>query len=156
MQALIFDMDGVIADTEVLHGEVESQILSRYGVKISGAELSHRFAGVPEAVVWPTLQREYQLPNFNVAEIMQEKLERLIELARGHVRPIPGAIELMKLMQQQGIPLAVASSSDRRFIDVVLSELTITERFSTITSGHEVAHGKPAPDIFLLAAKRLE
>lgn len=154
MQALIFDMDGVISDTEVLHGEAESQILKRYGVVISGADLSHRFAGVPESVVWPILKQEYHL-DIDVQSIMEEKLKMIITLAHGNVRPIPGTLELIRSAQDRHLPLAVASSSDRRFIDVILSELQITSYFSAITSGHEVQHGKPAPDIFLLAAKKL-
>lgn len=154
MDALIFDMDGVISDTEVLHGEAESQILKRYGIEIAGADLSHRFAGVPEAVVWPILKREYHL-DIDVPSIMEEKLQMIMRLARGKVRPIPGTLALIHSAESHGVPLAVASSSDRRFIDVILSELHIASFFSTVTSGHEVAHGKPAPDIFLLAAKKL-
>lgn len=154
MDALIFDMDGVISDTEVLHGEAESQILKRYGIEIAGADLSHRFAGVPEAVVWPILKQEYHL-DFDVPTVMEEKLQMIMRLAQGKVRPIPGTLALIHSAERHGVPLAVASSSDRRFIDVILSELQIASFFATVTSGHEVTHGKPAPDIFLLAAKKL-
>jgi HAD superfamily hydrolase (TIGR01509 family) len=87
-----------------------------------------------------TLHREY------VAEV----LPRLVKIT-----PSPGAVDLVEELSRSGLRLAVASSSPRRVVDRVLAKLGLARAFAVVVSGDDVAAGKPAPDIFLLAAARL-
>lgn len=155
MRAVIFDMDGVISDTEPLQAQAEAEIMKNVGLTISVQEMIDRFSGVPAIDVWKTLYQENGIPLPNMQVLKKQKLAILSRIAIGNIREIPGSIALIRTLQTKKVPIAIASSSTREFIDIVLEELGLTEAFGVIVSGTEVSHGKPAPDIFLLAAKRL-
>jgi HAD superfamily hydrolase (TIGR01509 family) len=156
MDAIIFDMDGVISDTERLHGIAESNILSAYGITLTPEQLTNRFAGVPENKVWEILFSEWNIPMPEEQVLRDAKFNVLSSIATGNVVAIPGSIELLLEAQAAEIPCGIASSSRREFIDIVTTELDIHQRFQTLTSGTEVKNGKPAPDVFLLASERLK
>lgn len=154
MDAVIFDMDGVISDTQDLHSEVESELLARWGVHISPAEITRRFAGVADRDFFPAVFGR-TLAEEEIVRVVAEKWERMAERAPGRIVPMEGAIDLIGLLARRRIPMAVASSSPHPFIEQVLRELGVIDSFAAIASGEEVARGKPAPDVFLLAAERL-
>lgn len=156
MKAIIFDMDGVISDTERLHGIAESTVMRKYGINMSPQAMTDRFAGIPETDVWQTLFREHkkEIPANDI--LRTEKFKILTKLAAGNVQEIPGSTTLIRTLKAGGIPLAIASSSLPAFITIVTKALAIDDLFDVVTSGVEVSHGKPAPDIFLLAAEKLK
>ncbi len=156
MDAVIFDMDGVISDTERLHGIAESEMLAGYGIRVTVQEMSDRFAGVPEKNVWEILFREHGIAPPPQKTLADTKFALLSTISMNNVQAIPGSIELIKELKDARIPCGIASSSRHEFIDIVTNELKIRDWFNVICSGTEVKNGKPAPDIFLFTAKKLK
>lgn len=154
LQAVLFDMDGVISDTQKLHAEVESDLLNRYGIRMAPHELTEQFAGVDTAVFFRELFREKSI-DADVTEVMEEKRKRMLDGVRRGITPISGAPELISFFRDNGVKTAVASSSTVEFITLILNSLNMTDRFHALVSGEYVENGKPHPDIFLLAAERV-
>ncbi len=86
---------------------------------------------------------------------MHEKFEVFKDKVKNGIPPMPGAQDLIKLLKKNGIPIGVASSAEPQYIELVLTGLQLKPLFNAITASVEVLHGKPAPDIFLKAAKKL-
>ncbi len=154
IKAVIFDMDGVISDTQQLNSELEAQCLKKHGIEIGAEELNKKYAGIPERecaeIIFKIHGKEVDLDKF-----VEDKLAKLTEFSKGRILAIEGSLELIKNLKENNFRLAVASSSTSEFIDLVLSELKIKDKFEVLTSGQEVKLGKPNPDIFLLTAQKL-
>lgn len=148
--ALVLDMDGLMVDSEPLWFEVERAFAADRG---GDWTVAHAHAAVGRGLT-TTLAMMHEAFGFPVdvardtAQIEDAFIDRVRELALK-----PGCVEL--LAAAAAMPLAVASSSPMRLIRAVLERFAITERFAAIVSGELVAHPKPAPDIFLLAAHEL-
>ncbi len=153
-QAVIFDMDGVISDTQIVHATVESGLLHEYGIDLTPAEITRRFAGVQNREMFPQLFTEYDKVLSSLKELVNEKWRRM-EKYEGEIAEVPGTRECIESLKAQGIPLAVASASKLSYVHMVLNKLGLSETFNAICSAEEVAKGKPEPDVFLLAATRL-
>jgi len=153
---VIFDMDGLLLDTEPFYTEVSQRIAARYG-KVFDWSLKSRMIGKPaadsariftEALDLPMTPEEYLATR-------QTELDALFVQAE----PLPGAIRLTEHLHRHGIPQAVATSSDARLFSIKTSRhQRWFSIFNCIVIGDDpgVKHGKPAPDIFLLAAERLD
>lgn len=155
MQAVIFDMDGVISDTEPLQAKAEADVMRSLGLSISVQIMIDRFSGIPETDVWKILCEENDIPLPSIDTLREKKFSILSSIARGNVQEISGTIALIRSLKKSKVPRAIASSSRREFITIVAEELRVQNDFDAIVSGTEVQHGKPAPDIFLLAAEKL-
>ena len=151
IKAVIFDMDGVISDTQSVHSKIESEILARHGVDISASEITRRYAGTLATAFMPTLLhgKQYDLDAI-ISELTYKKIELIPE-----TKPIEGAIELITALSQAGYSLAVGSSSRHQYVHAILNQLKVKSLFDVIVSGDMVKTTKPAPDIFLAAAAGL-
>jgi len=154
IKAVIFDMDGVISDTQKLHSLIETDLLKRNGINITPEEITKNYGGVPTKVFFEKIFKDYKI-EVDLENILKEKWEKIMASVPNNISALPGVVKLIKDLKKAGVKLAVASSSIAKFIDLVLSELEIRENFDVITSVEEVEHGKPDPDIFLLSAKKL-
>ncbi|EKQ57003.1 MULTISPECIES: HAD family phosphatase [unclassified Clostridium] len=155
MKAVIFDMDGVIIDSEPIHFEVDMQTLKDLGCNISFEELE-KYVGTTNEYMITDLKRKYNI-NQSVDEIIQYKVEMTKKkVIESDLKPIEGIYELLLHLKRNNIPIAIASSSPRSFIEVVISKFEIKDYFNYIISGEEVLNGKPAPDIYFKAAKKLK
>jgi beta-phosphoglucomutase family hydrolase len=152
VKAVIFDMDGVISDTQKLHAKIESEIFSRFGLNLTPEEITKRFAGrrIKEMFEEVLKDRDYSLD-----ELVEEKRNKIFQLAALGVEPIEGSIELIKELYKNNIPLAVASASQSNYVKKVLEKLNILDLFDTIISGDMVKNGKPHPESFMTAADKL-
>ncbi|MBM0067784.1 HAD family phosphatase [Bacillus gibsonii] len=154
MKAFIFDMDGVIIDSEPHHVEVEIATAKRYGATITEEDLAE-YTGMVSLDMWERVKEKHGLTG-EVRDIHDhahtEKLKRLKE---SDLTPIKGIPELMKKLSERNIPMAVASSSPRAYIEAVLQKFNIEDDFTSVISGEEVDQGKPAPDIYLETASVL-
>jgi pseudouridine 5'-phosphatase len=152
---VIFDMDGVLLDTETYYTEVTQAIVGRYG-KVFDWSLKGNMVGRPAIESARYLVGALDLP-ITAEEYLAERedaLERLMPTAA----PMPGARELTAALAALGVPQAVATSSSRRFFELKTTRhAEWFQAFSAIVVGDDarLALGKPAPDIFLLAAADL-
>lgn len=150
--AVIFDMDGVLADTEPRNEQALAAVLGRRGGVLTDTEY-RGLIGLSNDASWALLIRRFGMTE--PAAGLQEEYVREVLPLLATVDPSPGAVELVETLHAAGIRLGVASSSPRPAVDAVLKSLGVATTFHAVVSGEEVAFGKPAPDIFLLAAARL-
>jgi beta-phosphoglucomutase family hydrolase len=152
-KAVIFDMDGVIVDSEPLHYESEKRVLSRLGFEFP-REIHRKYIGYAnEHDFWRDLQKEYGV-SLNIQTLIMEKQDYFFKhLSRINV--IEPALTLLEKLQKAAVPTALASSSSYELIQKILEKFSLKPFFSVIQSGDDVENGKPEPDIFLLTAKRL-
>ena len=148
-------MDGVIIDSEPLHTRVVIDIMKDFGIDISWEDMG-RFAGNTNAMLWEKLTGEYAL-GMSAGELGLLQHEKNLEmLSRNQDILIPGIERLLKEIKGRKIKTAIASSSNLGFIEAVVNQFELSPYFELVVSGQEVKRGKPAPDIFIEAAKRLD
>lgn len=154
-QGVIFDMDGLLAETERLHLESLQEILAPLGVEYT-LEHNKPYIGMGEAEFWDAVCEQFGLP-VPPAEMSRRRGEAMLRIVGRGVRPMPGAVELVRDLQARGVPMAVASSSPPAQIEAILSKIGVLDAFTAIVSGEspEVARGKPAPDIYVEASRAL-
>lgn len=155
IKAVIFDMDGVIIDSEPYHLESDKMLMKDYNKEISDDEL-YNYVGVSSLDMWTELRDKYKL-----TATIEELLEKLIHYKKcifcnRKLEPIDGIIELLTDLKNRGISIGLASSSKTEFIEIILNNLDIKKYFQVVISGEDVLKGKPAPDIFLKAAELLK
>ncbi len=155
MVACIFDMDGVISDTQKIYSSVESELLREYGIHMPPAEITRRFSGVSGRDMWPEIFHEARKACPPPQELSNRVWQRMLDRPLEEITEISGASRLISMLRERDVPLAVASGSRLVFIERVLTTLVLKEHFMAIASSQEVVYGKPAPDVFLLAAARL-
>ncbi|BCX02967.1 MAG: hydrolase [Candidatus Roseilinea sp.] len=152
--AVIFDMDGLMLDTEALAREAWFETMRRWGYTLTD-DVYLRVLGTTGART-RDIFREAFGPNIPI-EAMYDHKQRYVDeaIASGRIAVKPGLVELLDWLDAQRIPKAVASSTARALVLKKLGLVNLAARFDAIVGGDEVAHGKPAPDIFLEAARRL-
>ena len=146
-------MDGVLSDTERLHVQSEERLLSRLGID-PGVLAGGAFMGISDREFFTTVFRDHGVAA-DVDAAIAEKWTLMGECPDAAIRAMPGALALVDRLHRRGMPLAVASSSPRSFIERVLRCLGVLDRFAVVQSGEEVARGKPQPDVFLTVASKL-
>jgi len=151
IKSIIFDMDGVISDTQKIHSKIEAKLLNRFGVNITASEITEKYSGVHTNDFFQKLLGK----RIDVDALLEEKWMIMAkEISENGVSEIDGASQLIEKLHKK-YSLAVASASPLHFIETVLSSLQLRDYFSCIASAEEVENGKPEPDVFLLAAERL-
>jgi beta-phosphoglucomutase family hydrolase len=154
-QAVIFDMDGVLVDSEPYHVQNEKLMFSKLGLDISD-EQHARYMGTATDVMWAQIISERNL-QLDVAETTMQTIQQEIPYFQSleKIDPMPGLVNLLEKLQESGIPMAVASSSDKAIIDIILEKSGLRKYFSHAVSSSEIGKSKPEPDVFLHAAKLL-
>ncbi len=152
LDAVVFDMDGVLVDSEHLWDEIREQLARERGGRWhERAQADMMGMSSPE---WSTYMHDtIGLPE-SPEEINAEVVRRLLARYRESLPLLPGAVEAVQRLSARW-PLGLASSSNREVIDAVLSTAGIADRFQATVSSEEVERGKPAPDVYLEAARRL-
>jgi beta-phosphoglucomutase family hydrolase len=153
IKAVIFDMDGVLVDTEPFHIQNEKMMFKKLGLDISEEEHAG-YMGTATDVMWKQINSKRNL-SLNIAEMteltIKEGLPFFYSLEK--IDPMPGLIELLDWLKEKNIPMAVASSSDPETIKVILEKSGLRHYFLYAVSSSEVGKSKPEPDVFLHAAK---
>jgi HAD superfamily hydrolase (TIGR01509 family) len=151
---IIFDCDGVLVDSEPIKCEVVARQLGKIGISITGSAILERFTGVPEREMYQALSLEtgVAIPPEHIAQTHALKLSHCG--AKGEALAMPGIHECLDRLR--GVAACVASSSSCDMLAHLLRQARLWDRFApNIFSAAEVKHGKPAPDLFLLAAQRM-
>ena len=152
-KAVIWDMDGVIADTGAAHFAVWRQVMAELGRPFDEADFRRIFGLVnPDAI---RLLLGETVSSHEIAQIIERKETLFREAVQVHVSLLPGVETWLERLRQQGYRQAIASSAPRANIDVLLHVLNIGPYFQTIVSAEDVTKGKPNPAIFLKAAAAL-
>ena len=152
MKGAIFDMDGLLFDTENIYQEIWNELAAENGVTL-GADFVGDICGTSGAHMCRVIEKHYGVADGSI--IMEECMKRVRQKLKVHVPKKAGAERIVKAFCDKDIRLAVASSSYPEQIESNLKLAGMRGYFDVVVSGKEVKHGKPAPDIFLLAAERI-
>jgi HAD superfamily hydrolase (TIGR01509 family) len=150
--AVIFDCDGTLVDSEPLAERAWALALARHGYKLAAEDLAGA-QGLPFQTVHARMAERTRLPELEV--FWREYAAELLPLLDTELEPFADAVATARELHDQGIPLAVASSSRRERLDRTLERAGLDALFAVSVAGDEIARGKPAPDMFLEAARRL-
>jgi len=154
-RGVIFDLDGLLADTEPIWNESARRLLARRGLTWDPA-LKPRFMGRAPLVVAGMLVEHYSLDGVDPRDLLDERMALVKALyEETQIQPMPGALRLVRLLHGEGLPLAVASGSPTPIARRVLDSIGLLGCFEVVIGSDQVERGKPAPDIFLLAAREL-
>ncbi len=146
-------MDGVIADTAPYHFGAWREVFQEKGVNFTGEDFKRNFGQRNDTIIRKTLGGGISVSEIDA--IASEKEENYRQRVRQNIKPLPGAIELIKLLKEHGVKIAIASSAPIENIQLVSQGLSIDNYFQAIVWGREVTEGKPSPQGFLLAAQKL-
>ncbi|MEU0582969.1 HAD family phosphatase [Streptomyces sp. NPDC006132] len=152
--SVIFDLDGTLVDSEPNYYEAGRQTLAEHGVPDFSWADHERYVGISTQETVADWKERYGL-RASVEELFSDKNRRYLELARTSTRAYPEMRAFVELLAAEDVPMAVASGSSPEAIEAVLSGTGLAALLPTVVSADEVAHGKPAPDVFLEAARRL-
>jgi HAD superfamily hydrolase (TIGR01509 family) len=154
-QAVVFDNDGLLLDTEEAWTRAEQALFAKLGREFT-TEHKRTLLGSSRSMAAVKLETMLELPGDGEA-LMDELHELVMEEALKGVLPRPGALELLSRLGESGIPLAVASNSERAFLERTLSSVGLIPDgpFRTTVSAGDIERPKPAPDIYLEACRRL-
>jgi len=152
-KTVLWDMDGVIADSNSFHFTAWQETFANRGVNFTKEDFTKLFGTRNDFIIRKVLGEG--LPKEDIETIAQEKEISFRQKAKGNIKSLPGVIKLLEAIKRGNFKLALVSSAPKENIDLLTSELNIGGYFNCIVSGHEVAESKPHPQIYLLAAEKL-
>lgn len=153
IKAIIFDMDGVMIDSEPLWEKTERILLARREIEYS-PDYRDKIVGLNQNDSGRLMIDTFKLSE-GVEEIIAERVEILTSIYKNELETVKGLVSLLDNLKERNYPLAVASSSPMRVISFVLDMFSLNEYFSVIVSGECTDNGKPHPDIYLETARLL-
>lgn len=154
LEAIIFDMDGVIIDSERIHMKANEMTMEALGLKFE-KEYYLQFVGSTTAHMWKTMIHDFDIKK-SIVELDAISTESIKKILKGKGYPeVPGVTGLIKRLKDAGVRMAIASSSGIDRIKRVISDLSIEDMFEVLVTGDQVKKPKPAPDTFLAAAELL-
>ena len=151
--AVIWDMDGVLADTAHHHLLAWQETFARRNINFTEADFKRGFGIRNDAIIRNTLGE--QTTGAEIETIAREKETTFRHIIGRDVKPLPGALELVGALYERGVKMAIASSTTMENIRLIIGSLGIEKYFKAVITGHDVTEGKPSPRVFLLAAQRL-
>ncbi|MGW6026704.1 HAD family hydrolase [Streptomyces sp. NPDC055099] len=151
--SVIFDLDGTLVDSEPNYYEASRELLAEHGVAYTWAD-NEQYVGIGTQETLATWKDRYGI-GVPVAELLSELDRRYLALARADTHVFPEMRKFVERLHGAGVPMAVASGSSRAAIEAILAGTGLDTLLTTVVSAEEVAHGKPAPDVFLAAAALL-
>jgi len=155
IQSVVFDLDGLLIDTEPIFAEAARRLLTRRQ-KAFEPGVIQAMMGTPAANALALFREHYQLAE-SVEELARESTQLFYEvLGQEPVRVMTGVFELLRLLEENGIPKAIATSSSRRYVHFILAPHGILDRFDFVLTCDDVRVGKPAPEIYEKAAARFK
>lgn len=154
IKAVIFDLDGTLIDAFDGHAESYDLALKDLGHKPLGPGEFARYYGQTGLEISRQLLKK-PFVDGEVEKLTARKHKLYENMGGGHIRALPGAIELIGALMNRKIPMAIASSAVRGAIDIAIKKLGIADKIKFVVSADDITHSKPHPEIFLLAAKKL-
>ncbi len=154
IEAVVFDMDGVLVDSEPYWQEAEMEVFASVGIQLT-LEQCRETTGIPIDEIIEQRFRQRPWNGKSADRVRDEIMERVEQLVRERAVLRDGVVEALKLLRGKKLPIALASSSSVRMISTTLEKLHLESAFSVIHSADREKHGKPHPDVFLTTAKLL-
>jgi HAD superfamily hydrolase (TIGR01509 family) len=153
LEAVIFDMDGLLVDTETCDYEAWREIHEQHGIELTLPEYCYH------AGMWGSWDRLYadlsKASGIPAEELSRQRDPRFRELVAARLRPSAELLALLARLREHGVRRGIASSSDSDWVAYLLDGLGLRAEFQAVATGHDVRERKPAPDVYLLAAERL-
>jgi len=153
-KTILWDMDGVIADSNSFHFAAWQETFAKRGIEFTKEYFTKLFGTRNDFIIHSVMGEE--LPERDVKIMIQEKEENFRRKARGNITPFPGVVKLLNVIKNGNFKLGLVSSAPQENIDLVIGELNLEGFFDCIVFGQEVSESKPSPQIYLLAAEKLE
>lgn len=153
VQAVVFDLDGLMFNTEELYQDVGTELLRRRGCEFT-APLLDAVMGRPSHVSLQIMIDWHRL-DATVPELEAEQDALFAAMLDTRLAPMPGLFDLLAALEQAGIPKAIGTGSPRPFVVDVLSRFNLEPRFEFLLTAEDVTHGKPDPEIYRTACQRL-
>ena len=154
IRAVVFDLDGLMLNTEDLYQQVGTTMLARYGKEFT-PELLDKMMGRQPGVALQIMIDYHQL-DATVEDLQTQTAEIFEPLLETELRTMPGLLALLDAIEARGLPKAVATSSGRAFVEQTLGHFDLLPRFSFVLAAEDIENGKPNPEIYLTAAARFE
>ena len=153
IRAVVFDLDGLMFNTELIYDELGTALLARRG-KVMTAELKLAMTGRRAHESLQIMIDMHSLTD-SIEDLMRESEAAFFEIGTGRLAPMPGLHALLDHIETCGLPKGVATSSSRGYVQRIVEPFGLLPRFSIILAAEDVTHGKPHPEIYLQAAERL-
>lgn len=153
IRAVVFDLDGLMFNTELIYDELGDQLLTRRGKQMT-ADLKLAMLGRRPQESLQLMIDMHSLTD-SVEALMDESQAMFFEIAAGRLAPMPGLHSLLDHIETCGLPKAVATSSSHGYVQRVVGPFGLLPRFSVILAAEDVTQGKPHPEIYLKAADKL-
>jgi beta-phosphoglucomutase family hydrolase len=154
IRAVIFDMDGLMIDSEPFHYKAFRKVFNSFGKELTQAEHFARYVGISDIDAAKDMVTRFDI-SLSPEELARRKQAQYVILLQDQMVPRPGLKELLESLQKYRYKKAIASSSTLNEIEAVINALHIATFIDGYYSAEQVSKGKPAPDIFLLAAEKL-
>lgn len=150
---VIFDMDGLLVDSEVIWHEIEEQFFADRG-HAYGQDQRQMVVGMRLDDFLQTMKDHFGLTE-DAHALANDLSDRMCVVLPERVQPRPGAVRLIQYLQENSVPIAVASNSPRSIIEVTIAAMGWLDSFTVRCSGDDETRGKPSPDVYLTAARKL-
>ncbi|MFK8111961.1 MAG: HAD family hydrolase [Rubripirellula sp.] len=153
IRGVALDMDGLLFDTEALYWQVGDTILQRRGFRFSKPLQQNMMGRVGVAAMQQMI--DFHSLEDSPQDLLTESNELFGNLLTTELRPMEGLGEWIDLLQKSGLPFGLATSSQRKFVDVIFEQITWRESLAFTLTGDDVTRGKPDPQMYLMAAEKL-
>lgn len=155
IKAVIFDMDGLLINSEPFWQEAEIEIFKMAGINLT-TTMCHETMGlrIDEAIKY--WDKKFGLKKYTKQQVQEMIMDKVVEFVLQKGEPLAGVIKCIEFFEEKNIPIAIASSSYYKIIQAVVKKLNITSYFDLIVSAEDTEYGKPHPGIFIETAKRLQ
>ncbi|UCG95233.1 MAG: HAD family phosphatase [archaeon] len=156
IKAVIYDMDGLFADSEGLHTVAWDEFLERFGHKITDIpdEIRRGFTGIRIIDGMVQIKEILNLGD-NLEDLYKERERVWIKIVREKLQPMPGAMESLELFRKNGLKTAITSSGSKEYIQTVLDKFYLRKYFDVVVTGDDVKKGKPDPEPYMVTCQKL-
>jgi beta-phosphoglucomutase len=157
LKAVILDFDGVIADTEAMHFEAFNEVLAQYNIELTEDEYFELYLGYSDIDCFNALNENFKLEwdDAEMEDLVQQKADTFEEYVRAGASIIKGVPEFIDMLHKNHIPLAICSGATMRDIRAVLGTTALADSFRVIITADDVTVGKPDPEGYIQARKKL-